>query len=118
MGKSFGKRSSGTEVEGGGRNFENHENHDLGHVQSPLWSKNRRLRCAAHNVLKNKTWLVKMVYSRSNTILPAAVCRPSRFNRKSVGSVVVFEGFLWIPLLDLNERPSEQALKYGETSGQ
>ena len=63
-----------------GRNFENHDFHDLGHAESPLWSRNRRFRCAAHNVLKNKTWLVEMVYSRSNMLLPAAVCRPSRRN--------------------------------------
>jgi len=100
------------------RNFENHKNHGLGHVESPFWSENQRFRYAVHNVLKNKTWLVEMVYSRSNTFLPAAACRPSRRNRKSVGSEVVFERFLWIPLLDLNERPSEQALEYGESSGQ
>ena len=35
-----------------GRNFENHENHGLGHVEDPFGSKNRRLRCAAHNVFK------------------------------------------------------------------
>ena len=40
-----------------GRNFENHENHGLGHVESPFWSKNRRGPCAAHNVLKtNGMW--------------------------------------------------------------
>ena len=73
-----------------GRNFENRKNldfHGLGHVESPLWPKNRRLRCAAHNVLKNKTWLVEMVYSRSNTLLPAALCRPSRRNRKFYGAM-------------------------------
>ena len=95
-----------------------HGNHELGHVEDPLRSKNRRCRCAAHNVLKNKTWLVEMVYSRSNIVLPAAVCRPSRRNRNFIRREVVFDGFLWIPLLDLNERPSEQALKYGESSGQ
>ena len=104
-----------------GRNSENLKNrdfHGLGHVESPFWSKNRRFRCAAHNVLKNYTWLVEMVFFRSNTILPAAVCRPSRRNRKSVGSEVVFERFLKIRMFNLNERPSEQALKYGESSGQ
>ena len=100
------------------QNHENHENHGLGHMESPFWSTNRRFRCAAHNVLKNYTWLVEMVFSRSNTLLPAAVCRPSRRNRKSVGSEVVFEGFLEIRMFNLNKRPSEQALKYGESSGQ
>ena len=89
-----------------------------GTQRAPCGRKNRRFRCAAHNVLKNKTWLVEMVYFRSNIILPAAVCRPSRLNRKFLRREVVFERFLWIPLLDLNERPSEYALKYGESSGQ
>ena len=46
-----------------GRNFENHENHGLGHVEGPSWSKNQRLRCAAHNVLK-EIWLVETVYTK------------------------------------------------------
>ena len=75
------------------------------------------LLCCAQ-CFKDKTWLVEMVYSRSNTFLPAAVGRPSRRNRKSVGSEVVFEGFLEIHMFNLHERPSEQALKYGESSGQ
>ena len=99
------------------RNFKNHENHDLGHVENPFWSKIRRVRCAAHNVLKNKTWLVEMIYSRSNTPLGPAVCGLSRRNRKSVGSEVVFEGFLRIRMFNLNDRPSEHALRYGESSG-
>ena len=59
-----------------------------------------------------------MVLSKSNIILPPVVCRPSRANRKFLRREVVFERFLWILPMDLKERPSDQALKYGEASGQ
>ena len=56
---SISGRSNESKVEIPGRKiekcpkFQNHENHDLGHVEGPLWWKNRRGLCAAHNALKN-----------------------------------------------------------------
>ena len=51
-------------------NFENRDFHGLGYVESPLWLRNLRFRCAAHNVLKITIWLVDTVANQSAEAIP------------------------------------------------
>ena len=89
-----------------GRNFENHRNldfHGLGHVESPSRPKNRRFRCAAHNVLKDlacRDGVVQVILSRDPLVLDKSA-------GQSESTIYKFWVGFWAPATEIPKKSAE-----------